>query len=99
MPTKKTLTIEELTKAREEAKNNFDILDKQLEEMKKEEADRKAAELALQKEERMAEIEAVQKHLQELYKAYIADYGYIKVETEADNCDWWPLFWKHNFWF
>ena len=99
VPNKKKFTIEELEKLYNEHKTETDALGKQLEEMKKEEADRKKAELELQKEKRMKEIEAAQKHLNELYKAYIEDYGYLKIETKTDDYDWFPSFWKHNFWF
>jgi hypothetical protein len=99
MSAKKNFTIEELEKIYAEKRAESDAIEKQLEEMKKEEVDRKKAELKLQKEKRMEEIEAAQKHLNELYKAYIADYGYIKVETKTDDYDWWPSFWRRNFWF
>ena len=99
MSTKKNLTIEELEKACEEAKANFNELHDQLKHMKKEEADRKEAELALQKEKRMEEIDAAIEHLKKLYKAYIEDYGYLKIETKTDDYDWFPSFQKYGFWF
>lgn len=99
MSTKKNFTIEELEATYNEKKNEVDALKEKIDTMKKEEADRKKAELELQKEKRMEEIEAAQKHLNELYKAYIADYGYLKIETKSDDYDWFPSFWKHNFWF
>lgn len=99
MANKKDFTIEELEKLYNKHKTETDALSKKLEEMKKEEADRKKAELELQKEKRTEEIKAAEKHLNELYKSYIADYGYLKIEHKADDYDWFPSFWKHNFWF
>lgn len=99
MATKKELTLEELRKACEEAKDNFNILNDQLKAREKEETERKKAELALQQESRMEEIKAAENHLNELYKSYIADYGYLKIEHKADEYDWFPSFWRRNFWF
>ena len=99
MSTKKNFTIEELEKARNDAKANYESLQKEFEKMQKEEEDKKKAKLALEKEKRMEEIEAAQKHLNDLYKAYIEDYGYLKIETNTDDYDWWPSFWRRNFWF
>lgn len=99
MSTKKNFTIEELEETYEAKMAEASAIKERLEEMKKEEIDRKAAELELQKEARMEEIEAVQTHLNDLYKAYVEDYGYIKIETKADDYDWWPSFWRRNFWF
>ena len=99
MSTKKKFTIEELEAQYNERKTEMDAIKEKIDEMKKEEADRKKAELELQKEIRMEEIEVAQKHLQELYKAYIEDYGYIAVESKTDDYDWFPSFWKRNFWF
>lgn len=99
MSTKKALTIEELTKACEEAKANFDTLSEQLKAAKQEEEDRKKAELAHQQEKRHKEIEDVSKHLNELCKAYVEDYGHLKLESNSEDYDWFPSFWKHNFWF
>lgn len=99
MSTKKNFTIEELERARNDAKANYEALQKEFEKMQKEEEDKKKAKLAEEKEKRMEEIEVARKHLNDLYKAYIEDYGYLKIETKADDYDWWPSFWKHNFWF
>lgn len=99
MSTKKNFTIEELEAAYNERQTEADALKEQIDQMKKEEEKKRKAVLELQQEKRMEEIETVQKHLNELYKAYIADYGYLKIETKTDDYDWWPSFWRHNFWF
>ena len=99
MSTKKNFTIEELEATYNERKTEIDALKEKIDTMKKEEADRKKAELELQKEKRMEEIEAATAHLNELYKSYIEDYGYLKIETKTDDYDWWPSFWKRHFWF
>ena len=99
MSNKKNYTIEELTKAYEEAKRNFNTLHQQLEEMKREEADKKRIALEREKEKRMAEIDEAVAHLKNLYNAYIEDYGYIEMTTKTDGYDWWPSFWRSNFWF
>ena len=99
MSAEKNLTIEELEKAYNEAKVVYEDLQRAFDKKQKEEDEKKKAKLELEKEKRMEEIEVAQKHLNDLYKAYIEDYGYLKIETKADDYDWWPSFWRHNFWF
>ena len=57
MANKKVWTIEELKKAREEAKNNFVTLDEQFKQAVEEEEARKQAQLALDKEARQKEVD------------------------------------------
>lgn len=99
MANKKDFTIEELKKMYENSLKESNTLGEMLRHKEKEEIDRKKAELELQKEKRMEEITAAEKHLNELYKSYIEDYGYLKIEHKTDDYDWFPSFWKHNFWF
>lgn len=99
MSNNKDYNIEELTKKHKEAQAIADVYNKQLEEAKQYEENKKKEELELQKKKRTEEIEVATKRLKELYKAYIEDYGYLKIETKVDDYDWFPLFWKHNFWF
>lgn len=95
----KKINTEELKKAYEEAKANFETLGEQLKAAQKEEEDRRKAELALQQETRHKEIEAASKHLNELCRAYVEDYGHLKLESKSEDYDWFPSFWRHNFWF
>ena len=82
----KKLTIEELTKQCEEAKKTFDLLNEQLQKQKKEEEDRKQAELAVQKDARHKEVEDAFNNYQKLLRAFIRDYGWISINHKAD--DW-----------
>jgi hypothetical protein len=95
----KKTNIQELEKQCLEAEENFKALNNLLTKAKKEEEEAKKAELERQKDKRLKEIKDVEKHLNELYKSYIEDYGYLKIETKTDDYDWFPSFWKHNFWF
>ena len=82
MEKKKNLTIEELTKACEEAKNNFEeaknnfeVLSEQLIKAKQEEEDKKKAQRALEMETRKKEVDDAYETYNILLKAYIKDYG------------------------
>ena len=96
---KREYSIEELEKMHAEAKANADAIGKQLEQKKKHEEEIKKAELEIQQGKRLEEIKCAEKHLNDLCKSYIEDYGYLKVEHKADDYDWFPSFWKYNFWF
>lgn len=99
MSTKKNFTIEELEEAYKESMEKAGELKERLEQMKRDAEEKKKAELALQQEQRLQEIKEVSKHLNELYKSYIEDYGYLRIDSRADDYDWFPSFWKYNFWF
>ena len=99
MANKKDFTLEELKKMYEDSLKESNTLGEMLRQKEREETDRKKAELELQKEKRMEEITAAENHLNELYKSYIEDYGYLKIEHKADDYDWFPSFWKRTFWF
>ena len=91
MPNKKDLTIEELTKQCEEAKKNFETLSEQLKKAKKEEQERREAQLALEKETRKKEVDDALANYRTLVNAYIKDYGVYESITTASSYPW---FWK-----
>ena len=92
MEKKKDLTIEELEKAREEAKKHFDLLDKQLKNAQKEAEEIKQKELIATRDSRKKEVDDAFNKWVELRKAYEADYGnYIFVSNSDGN--------KFPFWF
>lgn len=97
--TKKEINIEELEKACEEAKVNFETLSEQLKKAHQEEEDRRKAELALVKEARKKEVEDAANNYQKLLKAFLKDYGAIALTNNPDNWisimedklfRWWP---------
>ena len=51
---------------------------------KREEEDRKKAELALAKENRKKEVEDAMDNCRELIKAYVKDYGFISINNDPD---------------
>ena len=95
---KKTLTVEELKKACEEAKNNFDALNEQLKKAIEEEEERKQAQLALDKESRKKEVDGACKTYRKLLKEYIKDYGAYSLTTDTSDADLFPnVFWRSFF--
>ena len=79
---KREMSIEELEKQCKAASETFNALSEQLKKAKKEEEERKNAQLALNKEARKKEIEVKQKEIEikqnelsELIHAYLKDYG------------------------
>lgn len=99
MATSKTAkTLDELRA--EYAKLQQQIKEKEAEEAaaKKAELERKQAELEAQKAVRLAEIDAAEQRLLELYKAYIKDYGRLEINrtASADPSFGW-LFKRHWF--
>ena len=93
MSTKKEYTIEELTQQCEEAKKNFENLNKLIEEKKREEKELREAQLALEKENRKKEVDEAIAKCKELVKAYMHDYG-IYSFTSADD----DAFFSSKFW-
>ena len=89
MENKKAITVEELKKQYEEAKQNCETLGEQLKIAQKEEEDRKKAQLALEKENRKKEVDNAFKNYVELLKKYIEDYGSYCTSTSDDNEGWW----------
>ena len=72
---KREMTIEELEKQVSEMKEQYEDLNKKLKQKKQDEADRKKAQLANEKDVRYEEIKLASKHLDDLIQKYIDDYG------------------------
>lgn len=72
---KREMTIEELEKQVSEMKEQYEDLNKKLKQKKQDEADRKKAQLANEKDVRYEEIKLASKHLNDLIQKYIDDYG------------------------
>lgn len=86
MDNKKKLTnTEELAKQCDEAKKKFEELQAQLEHALCEEAAQKEAELELEKEARIKEIDEAHKHYKELLNAFIKDYGSYATSISAED--------------
>ena len=85
MANKKDLTSEELAKACEEAKKNFEELSKQLKKVRQEEEDRRKAELALEKESRKKEVDDAIEKAKDLLEAYVKDYGIYSSEYNSNE--------------
>lgn len=96
MANKKDLTVEELRKMYEDALKESNTLGEMLKQKEKDEADKKKAQLALEKETRRAEVDAAFNAYSELLNKYIEDYGsYI---TTAKNDEWmFDKFWRSFF--
>lgn len=96
MAAKKDYTTEELAKACEEAKKNYEAISEQLTKALKEEEDKKKAQLALEKENRKNEVDKAFENYYTLLKAYIKDYGSYRNLPSHD--DWFSNpFWKGFF--
>lgn len=85
MANKKELTIEELKKQCEEAKENFESLNERLEKAVQEEERRKKAELAFEKENRKKELDDAITNAKDLLEAYIKDYGTYSSEYNSND--------------
>lgn len=84
---KREMTIEELEKQVSEMKEQYDDLNKKLKQKKQDEADRKKAQLAAEKDTRYKEIETVSKHLNQLISDYTKDYGRFSFTRSYSNND------------
>ena len=83
---KRAMTIEELEKQVSEMKEQYEDLNKKLKQKKQDEADRKKAQLANEKDVRYEEIELASKHLNDLIQKYIDDYGSFSFSRSySDN--------------
>ena len=80
-------TLDQLEAELEAAKKQYEDAQKSVTKKKAEEADRKKAELALMKEKRRMEIEDTEKKLNELYTAYLKDYGSIEWRMSNSEDD------------
>lgn len=83
-------SLEQLKAEMEQAQKAYDDAKKEIVRKEAEEADRKKAELALNKEKRKKEIKDVEKHYHDLVKQYIKDYGsydatYSYNEEDSDD--------------
>ena len=84
---KREMTIEELEKQVSEMKEQYEDLNKKLKQKKQDEADRKKAQLAAEKDTRYKEIEEVSKHLNLLISDYTKDYGRFSFTRSYSNND------------
>ena len=83
---KREMTIEELEKQVSEMKEQYEDLNKKLKQKKQDEADRKKAQLANEKDVRYEEIKLASKHLNDLIQKYIDDYGSFSFSRSySDN--------------
>ena len=87
MSTKKEYTIEELTQQCEEAKKNFERLNRLIEEKKKEEKELREAQLALEKDARKKEVDDALTAYKTLLKKYMNDYGVYLYTSNDDIFD------------
>lgn len=85
MTTKKINDVKELEKQYLEAEKVAKDLYEKFTQAKKEEEEAKKAQLSAEKEARKLEIEAAEKKLDELIRAYIKDYGSY-TSLDNDNC-------------
>ena len=94
-------TLDQLEAELEAAKKQYEDAQKSVTKKKAEEADRKKAELALVKEKRRMEIEDTEKKLNELYAAYLKDYGSIewRMSNSADDDDLLSHLLRHHLFF
>ena len=84
---KREMTIEELEKQVSEMKEQYEDLNKKLKQKKQDEANRKKAQLAAEKDTRYKEIEEVSKHLNLLISDYTKDYGSFSFTRSYSNND------------
>lgn len=97
---KREMTIEELEEQYKKATEQADVLGNQLKKKKQDEADRKKAQLALEKDARYKEIEEVSKHLNELIADYTKDYGSFSFTRSYSNDDDYRYSFPHLYhWF
>ena len=87
MSTKKEFTIEELEAQYKLAEENQKALRQQIEQKKKEEKDRREAQLALEKDARKKEVDDALEKYKTLFRAYINDYGIYSCTIDGDAFD------------
>jgi antirestriction protein len=98
MANKKELTIEELKVLYENTLKESKKIGEMLKRKEEEEEDRKAAQLALEKESRHKEVEEAYNTYSTLLKKYIEDYGSYQTTSRVKDYDWFPnQFWKGFF--
>ena len=82
--TKRQLTIEELETKYAKMMAECERVHQNIEQMKQDEADRKKALLALEKEQRTKAIEEKEEELVNMIREYIKDYGAYKTNHDND---------------
>ena len=87
MKTNENKTLEQLKAELEQAQQAFDIAKKLAEQKEKEEAERKKAELAAEKNKRKEEIKEAENHYRALVKQFIKDYGSYDATYSYDDED------------
>ena len=98
MEKKNDFTIEEMENQYTEILEQCEKLRERIRQKKQDEADRKKAELALQKESRKKEVDEALKKYNELLKAYLEDYGSYHTNEFSDDFVWYPnKFWRSFF--
>lgn len=90
-------SLEQLKVEAEQAKKAYEILQNTIKQKEAEEAELKKAKLESEKEARYKEIEEAGNKLVELIKAYLEDYGTIKLNRSDKSIDSWPPIWRHLF--
>lgn len=90
-------SLEQLKVEAEQAKQAYEILQNTIKQKEVEEAELKKAKLESEKEARYKEIEEAENKLAELIKAYLEDYGTLKLNQSGKSSNTWPPFWSHLF--
>lgn len=80
-------TTKALEEEQERIAEQYHTITEEIKKRKQEEAEKKKAQLALEKQKREAEIRAAKEHYNELVHAFIEDYGYY-------DDDFWTWFFK-----
>ena len=89
MEDKREMTLEELEAKYEKMTEEYKVIENQIKKKKREEEDKRKAELTARKDARYKEIEEASKHLSQLIKDYTKDYGSFsfKRNYSSDNDD------------
>lgn len=87
MSTKKEFTLAELEEQYKLAEERKNDIKKQIEQKKKEETELRKAKLALEKDQRLKEVDEAFEKYTKLLKAYIDDYGVYPLATNENAFD------------
>lgn len=85
MANKEDKTLEQLKAELEKAQKTYEAVKKLTEQKEKEEAERKRAELAAERDSRQKEIEEAEKHYLSLIKKFIEDYGNYEMTNSYED--------------
>lgn len=91
---KRMFTIAELEKQCEKARQAYERLNEQLQTQKKEEEEKRKAQLAAEKEARKKEVDDAFDKYVKLSKAFEKDYGYYALSKTYVNEFPWSMFWN-----